>query len=306
MTVNVTGSLNSENIKVEPMDVYWGDRTRQVETTICVADVAGSLDDTGFNIPLADGTVKTVGFNETVPGTFDVDVTITPSDAATAVAAAIVAALPSESFIYSASADGASASFTLQDYGVAVAPSDISASAAGFTYDLGTAGSELENVGYIDGEMELNNAEQILDIMSHQTGTTVIGGIRTGRESSMTINFAETSTAQMKKYLENAGGNVINLTDTVSTAVGLGTTKDFTNIIDNAKQLVMHPRRNAITDRSEDWCFWNAYPALEAMTLSGENKLVVPATFRFMPDDNRDRDYVYGVFGDWDDSLFTA
>lgn len=304
-------SLDPSALRVEALSVFWGSRVRQVNTITAVADSAGSLDDTGFTVYLPagyDGTVTsyTIGFNETTPGTFDYDVTISEGATATAVAEAIVSALSGESWVNSISNEDEVISLTLENFGLATIPADITGSAAGFSYAIATSGEELADIGYTSEDITINLIGEggLVDITSHQSGARVIGAVRTGGNTTVALNFAEVSRTKMLERLENAGGTELTLSDASTKAIGIGTVNDFDNVYSESKILVLHPRRLPFSDHSEDILLWKTYPELGEMSFSGENQFVLPASFRTFPDRTKSNTYNIGLYGDWTDSTF--
>jgi len=68
---------------------------------------------------------------------------------------------------------------------------------------------------------------------------------------------------------------------------GWGDSKQFTNISNQTDRLILHPIRLADTDTSNDITFWRAYPKLDSITKSGENAQTVGITFRILIDPTR-------------------
>jgi nitrogen regulatory protein PII len=299
-------NLNAENMKVEAMSVFWGDRVRQVVKIVTVADVAGSLTGKGFNLPY-DGGVLEVKFNTPLA---QINVVIAEDATAVQVASALAIALQANANIKTAvvgpTGSEDEVTITLQDAGSAPVPFNIADNAAGFAYSIITQGKELVDIGYIEGDIEFSPIGEggQVEVKAHQTGARVIGGIRIGGEVSLGFNFSEVSKEQMKERLFNAGASEITLSDSTTKVAGIGTEKDFLNVYSEAKQIVLHPRRLPLTDRSEDMCMWKAYPELGTMTFSGENLFVMPVSFKCFPDRAKERGFDLGVYGDWSDAKF--
>lgn len=285
-------------VKVEPCEVTWG--RAQVQTVTCVADTSSSLNSTFFHLYSAlDEThyyvwidVGSAGVNPSVSGATGVEVDIaedaTAAQVATAVASAINALAP-----FGATADGAVVTVTNADLGYATPASNGSASPV-FTYAVTTVGAKL--AGFTDGDVELSVDEQMVDVTAHQTGTNVLSRIRTGLViEDVTIAFKETSVAQMRDYITQMGASMTPSGGTE--AFGIGTSKQFTQVLDQAEKLVMHPVVLAAGTLTRDWAFWKAYPKLDSVSHSAENPMMVNVSFQVYPDYTKDARVRYCVFG---------
>lgn len=167
------------------------------------------------------------------------------------------------------------------------------------------AGSKLE-VGYLDGDVELTLEEQLFSITTHQTGTQEIGALRTGVQvGPISMTLKETTAAKLKEFLESSAAVEAN-GDGVTKVTGIGSlagSKQFSNVFSDAKTLVLHPTKNDSTNYKEDFCFWLAYPNLNALTFSGESDRKLTIDFNIYLDERRlnaVNQMVYGAGdGDW-------
>ena len=62
-----------------------------------------------------------------------------------------------------------------------------------------------EDLGLIQGDIELTTEDQAVDITAHQSGTEVLGAIRTGKNVSLTTVLLETSAAKITNLLKASG-----------------------------------------------------------------------------------------------------
>src|SRR5690606_3759892 len=133
---------------------------------------------------------------------------------------------------------------------------------SGFTIAVEKAGFVLE-LGYLDGDVEVGMEEQLFDVTAHQTGTQLLGQLRTGVTAGpITLTLKEAIASRLKALLEKGigveytpeGGEAV-------TAVGaLAGSKQFGNVTADGGKLVLHPTKNASNDYSGDLAFWLAYP----------------------------------------------
>jgi hypothetical protein len=152
-----------------------------------------------------------------------------------------------------------------------------------------------EDLGYIDSEIEVSTEESVFDVTTHQTGTQVIGNIRTGFSAEVTLGLKESDVAKLKKIITASGD-----THTVGSEelFGWGTSKQFTGTFADAKTLVLHPKANG-EDKSEDWNFWKAYPMIDgSLTFSGESAQIIPVKFKVYMDDTKPDEINMFAIGD--------
>jgi hypothetical protein len=174
------------------------------------------------------------------------------------------------------------------------------AGTSGFTLQILKAGSELA-LGYLDGNVEFGLAETLFDIVAHQTGSEVIGKIRTGSElGPITLTLKETVAAKLKELLEIPGQEYTpSGGDAVSGLGALAGSKQFTNAFSDTKMLILHPTKNAATNLENDFCFWAAYPNISNLLISGEEDRKVELEVSIFLDENRVNEVSKLVYGDW-------
>lgn len=171
--------------------------------------------------------------------------------------------------------------------------------------DVTWAGS---SIGITQGDIEFPISEDAVDVTAHQFGTTVLTQIRTGRPlQEVTIVLLDTSPERLKQVFGPANfvGQASGATG-AETVLGFGTSKDFTNVTNQAEKLVLHPRNLPENDRSEDWAAWLAYPVPTSITFSGENPTVAEVTFRLFPDCDKAPEFRQYVYGDHLNGNFAA
>jgi len=295
------------NIKIEPMVVTWGTDTAQVQTVTTVADSSGSLNNKYFFFYEPDGTghyvwydVSSGGSDPALAGFTAHEVDITTDDTANSVASATQAVIDAiGEFGASVSTNVVTITNAANGYAQAAHDGD-----SGFSFAVTTEGNTAASVGFTDGDIEVNLGEDLVDVTGHEAGTNVLSQIRTGKQIEVTINFKETTKAQLLKYLRKAGGASFTPTGASGTEVtGYGTYKDFTQTLLQADKLVLHPKVLATADKSRDITFFKAYPQLDSIAFSGENILTVPATFKCYPDTSLNDRVEYFAMGDASQTL---
>lgn len=174
------------------------------------------------------------------------------------------------------------------------------AGTSGFTVTVLKAGSELP-LGYLDGNVEFGLAETLFDIVAHQTGSEVIGKIRTGSElGPITLTLKETVAAKLKELLEIPGTAYTPGSGTEVSGLGaLSGSKQFSNAFSDTKMLVLHPTKNLATNLANDFCFWAAYPNISNLVISGEEDRKVELEVSIFLDENRVNEVSKLVYGDW-------
>lgn len=64
------------------------------------------------------------------------------------------------------------------------------------------------DVGFTEGDLEIEIEDQDVDINAHQEGTDLLDAIRTGKSISLGLTLKETSLAQLKTMLEASGATL--------------------------------------------------------------------------------------------------
>ncbi len=297
------------NVKVEPMNVTWGEDVAMVQTITCLADTADSLDGKYFFLQNASGTRFHVWFNTSGGAAVDpapggstaAVVALTTGATAAAVATATEAVIEALSGFDSTVVDNV-ITVTCSSTGYAQ-PAYDGGAPSGFTFALTTEGDTAADIGLIDGEIEVAMEEDLVEVKAHQYGSNVLSEIRTGKSVEVTLNFQETSIAQLKKLIRQSGGAFTPAGAGGTEVTGWGTYKDFTQTTAQAKKVTMHPQRLAATDKSENVTLPLAYAKLESLTFSGEDKMVVPVTFKCYPKLTNNARAQYIVYGDGTQTL---
>ncbi len=300
------------NVKIRPHLVKWGVDTAQIETIACVG--AAALQNKYFYIYKALNAVKyyvwfnvnSAGVDPTPGGATAVPVAVatgaSPSDVATALVTALNAISGTPFGTTTASNNVVSLTHAAIGYASQAHDSKTS-TATGFAFVVTTQGISAADVGLVEGDIEFKPTEELQDIKAHEAGANVLGQLRTGYKAEVTLHFQETSPAQLRKILEQSGISMLPEGSGTTEVVGFGTGKQFGNTFAQATQLVLHPVYNALTDHSEDWTFWLAYPKLSSLKYSGEKVHTIPLTFSLFLDQSRKKGFEFGCYGDGTQTL---
>lgn len=295
-----------ENIKIEPVDVTWEIEEKWQVTT--VADVSSSLNNKWFKIWLPDLTWKHVWYNvggagvdPAPPGSSgDIEVAIAVNALATAVATATQVAVDAEAGWEATVSSNKVVIFNITT-GQTGSTADGTA-ATGFTFTQMQDGGSLA-MGYLDGDIEVTFEEQQLDITAHQTGTTVLTGLRQGLINEISMTMKEADAEKYKELLLGTAGATYT-PGGGSEVMGWGTQSLGQNVIIKARRLVLHPVSLSAGDKSRDICFWKAYALPETLVISGENPKTLGLKFKVYRDDSKPTGINQFVFGDWSQSEF--
>jgi len=291
------------NVKIKPHNAIWGENVYQVQKITTRADVAKDLNNDYF-VAYTPSNVKhyfwfnvnSEGVDPAIAGATAHEVVVATGATADAVAVALEAVIDAVSG-FDCTVSSNVITVTNSDYGYASFMHE--GVGTSFTFELVTLGNTSADVGYIDGDIEVTMAEDLVDVTAHQTGTNVLGQIRTGKQIEVVLNFKETNAANLKKVLTSSiAASFMPNSGTASELIGVGFNKDFTNTMDSAAKLVLHPISKATGDHSEDVTFFYAYPMLENLTFSGENIATIPVTFKIYPKLANDNKANYFVIGD--------
>ncbi len=294
------------NIKCEPMVVTWGEDIANVQTVTCVADVAGSLNNKYFFFYDVSGTkryiwidVNSAGADPAIAGATGHEVDVATGATAAAVATAIEAVIEAVSG-YTSTVSSATITVTHEATGYAQPAHDGN---TGFSFAVTTEGDAATDMGFIDGDIEIESTEDLVDVTAHEHGSNILSQIRTGKQVSLAINLKETSVAQVMRLFRQGGGQYTPSGASGTAVAGWGTSKDFTQTVLNAKKLVLHPKVLGSSDKSRDYTFHLCYPILESFNFSGENIHMFPVSFKVYPKTTLNDRVEYFSFGDGSQTL---
>lgn len=303
-------SCGTENIKLEPMDVYIGETQAQVQDIVCVADVSSSLNNKYFLFYEPSGTkhyawfnVGGAGVDPALSGYTAHAVAIAANSTANTVAAALQAVLDVIAG-FDAAVTGYTVRLTNTATGYAVLAHDAQATASktGFAFNLITVGDTFEKIGFIDGDIEVSGLSRSpVDITTHQTGTSIVGQINSG-SGNPELSFAikEVTTAKYEKVLRYSAGSYLPVGGS-NKLIGGGELGQFQS--PQYTKVVLHPVRLDTADKTNDYCFWRCTLDLDSITFSGENILTLPVVMKAYKDCDKPKAINVWAYGDWSQSL---
>ena len=300
--------MGVDNVKVEPMDVYIGTDTAQIQKITCVADVASSLNSKYFILyngstkNLVYMNVASAGVDPALTGYTSKAVPFAAAASASTVATAVASAISTISG-FSASASGAVVTVTAAAVGYSQPAHDSQTAKTGFAFQVTQLGDLFEKVGLIDGNIEVSALSRSpVDITSHQYGATVIGQIFTGASNpEMTFNMKEVTYANYSKILRYAGGPATPTASNSTSVIGGGTYGLFG--APTFVRVVLHPIRLGVADKTNDYCFWRCTLDLDKITFSGEETITLPVKAKAFNDDTKNTSVGVWVYGDWSQSM---
>jgi len=298
------------NIEIVSVEGFFGN-----QHLICADTTdASALDGKYFNISSLDTDYYVWfdggGVDPAPAGRTAIPVTIVGTESAIAVAVLVAAAVTAEAqFNAVALTNQAKVLMEVKGLGAPLtAWADVDTT---FTLTTQRDGSVLA-LGFLDGDVELTLEEQLFDITTHQTGSQVIGGLRTGTTlGPISMTLKETTAAKLKTLLESSAATEVegdSPTRKVTAIGSLAGSKQFGNVFSDSKMLVLHPTKNADNFYDEDFAFWLAYPNLNALTFSGESDRKLTVDFAIYLDElrlNAANQMVYGADagGNWQDNF---
>jgi hypothetical protein len=295
--------MSISNVKVNPQYVYFGANTAQVEEIICVADVSSSLNNKYFTFVTSAGVKHYAWFNVAAAGTDPAlaggwtahVVAISANATATAVASALQAVLTVVTG-FDASVSGFTVTLTHTASGYAQPARDIN---TGFAFEVLTLGMVEEEVGCLDGDIEISGfTQQKLEITCHHSGSTVLDERITGYDKlEVALTIKETNKAKLKDIFTKQGMGSFTPTGADKEEVfGYGPTRVGSA---NPKFKVrFHEVGVDASNKSNDWNFWSCELGIDTLNFSGENVSVIPATLTVYPDSTKPVGIQFFMIGD--------
>lgn len=301
-------SCGTENVRIEPMDVYIGNDQAQVQKVTCVESTAtASLNDKYFALYKEDGSKFLVQFDVNNTGTpvvlsgytvVTVDIGANPQTAGQ-VAAALQTAVDALAD-FTATVSGSVVTITNVGNGFAVPAHDgQGANKTGFAFEVTTVGDLYEKIGLIDGDIEIANiGKATVDVNAHQFGQTLLSQIEVST-GNPEISFAlkEATAEKYNKLLRYSLGVYQPIAAGSSVVVGGGTGALFKT--PQLPKIVLHPVRLGLADKSKDWCLFAAKISLDSVTFSGENISTIPVVATGFPDCSKASAVNTFMIGDW-------
>jgi hypothetical protein len=130
-----------------------------------------------------------------------------------------------------------------------------------------------------------------------------LGQIVTGSTvGPISVVLKETVAAKLKEFIEVYGEAYTPSVGTGPTEVSgwgaLDGSKQFSNIATLGRKLVLHPTKNASSNLAGDLAFWNTFPNLTQLMISGEENRTVTVDFSVYLDESKVNEVSKFVYGD--------
>lgn len=309
--------MGVENIKVEAMKVIYGENKAQVEKiTIRAGVTKASLASKYFILyALVGGAVtknlfwfKTSGV-DAAPVIADVtmhevDISDAGIDTVQEIAAELATAIAAVVGVYTSAvvANVITVTHSVMGYVPSAHDALTESGKTNFAFEIVAQGDSEDELGCIQGDIEVAFEESFIDVTCHAEGITPVAQLKNGVSSvEVTLNLEETTNEKLKKMFVKTGGSFIP--DNGSEVFGMGTFKNFENMFKYATKLRLHPVRLLDGDRSGDYTFHKAIPNLTGLTFSGENVFTLPVTFKVYPAEGVNSRVNYFAIGDGGQSL---
>lgn len=293
----------TENIFMEPVDVYVGRNQKQVQKVTCVPDTAlVPLSGKYFLLYTEAGVKYCVHFGTapTLVGYTMVEVTFVALDSAASIAAAVQTAIDALTpFTATVSGKVVTINNVNDGYASAAHDAELAIKKTLFAFDLVLVGDLMEKVGLLDGDVEVSGlSSEYMEVTAHQTGATTIGQIATsGGKPELSFTLKEAIYSRIAKLKRYTTGEYIPVASNSTPVVGGGLVGQFKPAIQT--RVVFHPVSKDFADHSSDWAFWNAIIDMDTKTFSGENISVIPVTCKVSIDCAKPKAVQLYVNGDW-------
>lgn len=278
-------ACNTQTRNLGPRNILLGKDTYQTGCILAKADVSSSLNNKFF--VLHEPVTQTkhyfwfntgAGTDPAVPNATGHEITISPNDSATSVAADINSVMNPLSWV-SSTVSGAHVEYTMSAYGYAYVARDAIASGSktGFTFTVNKYGQTQVDLGGTEGDVTMTVEEQNVEVKSPQTGNFVTAEIRQGASLGVSFSLQDTSVASIRRAMNFYGDTIVPDNGTGAVLSGYGSQNLFKSTDDVATQLILRPSSLVSSvDASQDFTMPKAKLKLGELTFSAENILVLP------------------------------
>jgi hypothetical protein len=155
------------------------------------------------------------------------------------------------------------------------------------------------DLGGTEGGIEISFETSTVEVKSDQTGEQILDLIQNGTNITVSTTLLEGDLEKIQAMIADVSGDAFTPEGAEATkVVGYGESKNFQNLSQFAKELVLKPMRLASDDYSENFHFWKAIPQLESLSLSGTSFKSMPITFTIIRDASKNAKVNLFAFGD--------
>ena len=270
-----------------------------------VADVAGSLDGTYFDLNGQDPSffnemqfVLAINVDPSIMGKTAIIATVGADESASAVAAAMVAAISSYmgNEFRARLDENDSSKVIIENRFAGPVTAETDSGSTGFTFEVEQEGSSVD-LGKTSGPVEFEKEPNTTPIELNQTASVVNAEIFQGETCEVSAAFTELTPARIRALFNVLGGEAQNPGGDY--VVGGGTSKLFQDLAVLGGQLVVHPQRLPDNDYSRDLILWASAPKPESLNFDGTALQEAPTTFTAYIDDRYIDALKLYALGDW-------
>lgn len=284
---------------LEAATARWG--RSQCRTITTVADVADSLDGTYFDLNLIGYDFLEAqyyvhfGADPVIVGKTAIPATITTGDTAAVVAAAIKTAVDAADLPCFVTVASDVVTIENQVQGAITVETD--SGSTGFTLAIGTVGLSVE-LGATSGPLDLALSTEAVDIVSNQTGSLIGSQIFTGATAEVSMSLIEVTKERFDILVgEVTGDSVTPVSGTKVT--GFGESRLFQSLDELGGQLILHPIRLPVADKSADVVLHRSAPRTESLNFDGSAAQELSVTFTAYLDQGFNTAINLFAKGDW-------
>ena len=283
MALNNASTKRSEQV-LEALNLYYG--FRHCRTFTFSDDSSGSVSGQYFDLNIIDENYEEVQYYVLLQGTTPVtdpapagktkiEVTFADNDTGADIAALFVAelaALNVQTALVGAAAQ-------IENSFIGIVQEESMSNAASVSLEVLRVGSGGFLGAIAQGGGTLSAETTTVDITSDQTGGIILDQIIQGSAISFEVNLVEMTRERWKFLIGQGYGDVEVLNPSLDELIGYGTSKLYRSSFDFAGQLVGHPIRLPLSDRSADICIWQASANLGSINFSGQDVQAGAFTF---------------------------
>ena len=286
---------SSNNVSIDPVNVLW-----QAEG-LYQFDVSALSDPDGvyFTLDSSDGDLYYVWFDldagSTDPapaGRTAIEVSVTTGDSASVIAGLMQAAIDGVAD-FSATVSGSLVDVKQAAVGrPASDPVDVD---SGVVITVCREGVNLD-LGWLEGDVELNMAPSNFILTSHQSGVTPRAALYQGLETAEVATVLQETVNSKLKEIYGIYGSRGFVPASGTEVFGIGTAGQGDNLLVKAGRLILRPV-NAVNNLT-DTTLMMAVPVPDTLLFSGENPKTLSVTWQGFVDDTKDTRVNILTFGD--------
>jgi hypothetical protein len=285
--------------QLEAATARWGRAgCRTIET---VADSSGSLDNTYFDLNVIGADFEEIqyyvynGTDPSIAGKTGIVWINSTDDTAVEVAGKIKTAIENADILIEVSLVGSV--LTLENRAQGAITVEADSGSTGFTFETLIEGLSVE-LGATSGALELTSSTEVVDITSNQTGSIIGSQIYVGSTVEISMSLIEVNKARYDVLVGEVTGD--SVTPVGGTKVtGYGESRLFQSLDDLGGQLILHPIRLDVSDKSSDVVFWKSAPKPESLNFDGTAPQELAVTFTAYLDGAYNKAINLYTRGDW-------